>query len=117
ILGLTGLVLGALGAHALRALLLERGTANAWETAVRYQLWHAIGLLGLAVWLRQTAPKPERLLAWAAGCWVAGVIVFSGSVYALALGGPRWLGPVTRLGGTALMAGWALLIAAAFKKT
>lgn len=117
ILGLTGVALGAFGAHALRALLLERGTANAWETAVRYQLWHAIGLLGLAVWLRQTSPKPERLLAWAAGCWVAGVIVFSGSVYALALGGPRWLGPVTPLGGTALMAGWALLIAAAFKKT
>lgn len=114
-LGASGVGLGAFGAHGLRATLLANGMANAWETAVRYHLLHAVALLALAVWLRP-AGRHGRAANAAGWCWAAGVVVFSGSLYWLALGGPRWLGPVTPLGGLALLAGWLALIPAAFVK-
>jgi uncharacterized membrane protein YgdD (TMEM256/DUF423 family) len=116
LLGLTGVALGAMGAHALKAILLERGTLAAWDTAARYHLLHAAALLGLAAWLRTAAGGGARRLVWAARCWCVGVGLFSGSLYWLALGGPRWLGPVTPLGGVALMAGWLLVTMAAFTR-
>lgn len=112
--GLSGVSLGALGAHALAARLAERGMTHAWETAAKYHLVHALGLLAIGVWLHAGNGAAARRLTWAAGCWVAGIFFFSFSIYGLALGGPRWLGPVTPLGGVALMAGWALVIAASF---
>lgn len=112
LLGASGVGLGAFGAHGLRAELLAAGTTNAWETAVRYHLLHAVGLFALAVALRQTASR-GRFLCIAGWGWLAGVLVFSGSLYWLALGGPRWLGPITPLGGLALLAGWLALIPAA----
>ncbi len=117
IAGFTGVALGALGAHALKATLLERGMAQAWESAARYHLLHAVALLGVAAWVL-VAPTADgvRAMAWAAKLWCLGLILFSGSLYWLALGGPRWLGPVTPLGGLALMAGWLLLAIAAFAK-
>lgn len=114
ILGLTGVALGAMGAHALKATLVEHGMTQAWETAARYHIFHAVALLGLAAWSRNDAATPSRLLAWTAGAWCVGAVLFSGSLYALALGGPRWLGPVTPLGGVALMLGWLLVALAAF---
>lgn len=118
ILGLSGVALGALGAHALKVTLAERGTAVAWETAARYHLFHAVALLGLAAWLRAapSAAPGARWLAWAARGWCAGLVLFSGSLYWLALGGPRWLGPVTPLGGIALMLGWLAVVIAAWAK-
>jgi uncharacterized membrane protein YgdD (TMEM256/DUF423 family) len=118
LLGLTGVALGAFGAHALKEELLARGTSNAWETAVRYHQLHAVALLGLGVWMRfpERADQSPDFLAIAARAWTIGVILFSGSLYWLALGGPRWLGPVTPLGGVALIAGWGAVIAAAWKK-
>jgi uncharacterized membrane protein YgdD (TMEM256/DUF423 family) len=114
VLGAAGVVLGAFGAHALRTRLDAAGTRDVWETAVRFQLVHAAALLGLAGWLR-ASPKPEaRCAAWATHLWIAGTALFSGSLYALALGGPRWLGPVTPLGGLALAAGWVLAGCAAY---
>jgi uncharacterized membrane protein YgdD (TMEM256/DUF423 family) len=114
IFGLTGVGLGAMGAHALAATLAERGMAHAWETGSRYHLFHALALFGAAIWLRGTANRARKHFLWATRCWVAGILLFSGSLYWLALGGPRWLGPVTPLGGIALMAGWVLVISAAF---
>ncbi len=114
-LGLLGVALGAFGAHALKNTLAARGSTDTWHTAVLYQLVHAVALLALASWRAgagntiTTAP-----VAW---CWVAGVIFFSGSLYWLALGGPRLLGPVTPLGGLCFLAGWALLVWNAFKPT
>ncbi len=115
VFGLTGVALGAMGAHALAATLAERGMSHAWETGSRYHLFHALALFGAAIWLRGSAGRTRTHFRWATRCWVAGIILFSGSLYGLALGGPRWLGPVTPLGGVALMAGWVFVIAAAFR--
>jgi uncharacterized membrane protein YgdD (TMEM256/DUF423 family) len=116
LLGLTGVALGALGAHALKAALTERGMLSAWETAAKYHLLHAVALLGAAAWVRANGGTDRRGVIQAAWCWCAGVALFSGSLYWLALGGPRWLGPVTPLGGLALMAGWLLIARAAFSR-
>ena len=120
ILGVTAVALGALGAHGLKATLLERGMTQAWETGARYHLFHAIAALGAAAWVRggsgARTGAGERMLLWATRLWVIGVVLFSGSLYWLALGGPRWLGPVTPCGGLALMAGWLLVGVAALKK-
>jgi uncharacterized membrane protein YgdD (TMEM256/DUF423 family) len=116
-LGLTGVALGAMGAHALKATLIERGMTQAWETAARYHLFHAVALLGLAAWQRAGGPDSlETRETWIGGLWVAGVILFSGSLYGLALGGPRWLGPVTPLGGVFMMIGWVLVVRSAWVK-
>ena len=116
IFGALGVGLGAFGAHGLRETLLERGMANAWETAVRYHLFHALGLLVISFWFRQNDSRDISLFTWVARSWMIGIILFSGSLYGLALGGPRWLGPVTPLGGVAFIAGWILLIVAASRK-
>lgn len=115
IFGLTGVAIGAMGAHALKATLLERGTAVAWETASRYHMYHAVALLGLAALGPALAPSATSSLRWAARLWCIGIILFSASIYWLALGGPRWLGPITPLGGVALMLGWLLVGLAALK--
>ncbi|HSY53903.1 MAG TPA: DUF423 domain-containing protein [Opitutaceae bacterium] len=106
LLGLTGVTLGALGAHALGATLAARSMATAWETAVIYHLIHAVAVFAVAVAL----PCPRPWLVRAAICWAVGVVLFSGSLYALALGGPHWLGPVTPLGGLAFLLGWSFVI-------
>ena len=113
--GLTGVALGAMGAHALKATLEARGMLPAWETAAKYHLLHAVALLALAAWIRASSTEPDRSLAWVARLWSAGILLFSGSIYWLALGGPRWLGPVTPLGGLAFMAGWLVVAITAWR--
>ena len=112
--GATGVALGAFGAHALKGLLAGLGTTATWETAVRYQLVHAVALLVTAGWAR--GPR-EAAARRAARFWAAGTVLFSGSLYVLALGGPRWVGPVTPLGGLCLIAGWLFVAAGAFTET
>jgi uncharacterized membrane protein YgdD (TMEM256/DUF423 family) len=109
LLGAAGVALGAFGAHGLRARLDARAL-EIWETAVRYHLLHAVALLALA--LSPQAPA-LRGPGW---LFVAGIALFSGSLYALALGGPRALGPVTPLGGLAFLAGWLWLAKAALAR-
>lgn len=116
VLGVVGVALGALGAHSLAGPLAERGTAHVWETAARHHMLHVIALFGAAAWLRQAQGASARRIAWAANAWVVGILLFSGSLYALALGGPRWLGPITPFGGLAFMAGWVAVVAAAFAR-
>jgi uncharacterized membrane protein YgdD (TMEM256/DUF423 family) len=117
ILGLSGIVLGAFGAHALQDTLEQAKMTSVWNTAVMYHLLHVVALLALAAWAEArgaTAPDAEQQwLKRAAGCWLAGIILFSGSLYLLALGGPKWLGPVTPLGGLAFILGWLFLAIAA----
>ena len=117
VLGLSGVAMGAFGAHAWKATLIERGMQQAWETGSRYHLFHAVALIGVAAWVRAAAgSRDARLMHWAAKLWFVGILLFSGSLYWLALGGPRWLGPITPFGGVALILGWLLLAIAAFSK-
>jgi len=116
LLGATGVGLGAFGAHALRDTLLERGMTNAWETAARYQLLHSVVLLAASAWQRSAQGVALKWFNWAIIFWVAGTVIFSGSLYVMALGGYRWAGPVTPLGGIALLAGWLCVVVAALAK-
>jgi uncharacterized membrane protein YgdD (TMEM256/DUF423 family) len=102
---------GAFGAHGLRnSLSLE--DLDIFETGARYQMYHALALLAVAwAYARWEAP----LIQVAGWLFVAGLVIFSGSLYALVLTGQRWLGAVTPIGGLALLAGWVLLAWAAFR--
>jgi uncharacterized membrane protein YgdD (TMEM256/DUF423 family) len=102
---------GAFGAHALRTRLSPELLA-VFETGARYQMYHAFGLMAVA-WALTRWPGP--LLTWAGWLFAAGTVLFSGSLYALALSGMRWLGAVTPFGGVAFLAGWLCLALAARK--
>jgi uncharacterized membrane protein YgdD (TMEM256/DUF423 family) len=102
IAGASAVLLGAFGAHALRGVLDARGL-ELWRTAVNYHVWHALAL-ALAVALGRG--RSGRL---ATAAFAVGIVLFSGSLYALALGAPRWVGIVTPFGGLAFMAGWLAL--------
>lgn len=109
--GTLAVALGAFGAHALEPKLAELGTVAAWKTAVDYQMWHALVLLILAF-----SELSCRIARAAQACFYIGIPLFSGSLYWLALDGPRWLGPITPLGGTAFIIGWLLLIVAIYRQ-
>jgi uncharacterized membrane protein YgdD (TMEM256/DUF423 family) len=97
--------LGALGAHALRGQLDAQMTA-VWQSAVQYHAWHAIALLGIgSLLLHFPRSRGFRLAAW---LFVAGNLLFAGSLYLIALTGIRGLGVITPLGGMAFLAGWAV---------
>ena len=107
--GLTGVAIGAFGAHALRGRLSPEMLAL-FETGVRYQMYHALALFGTGLLM---ARMGSWLMTAAAWLFVAGIVLFSGSLYALALTGVTILGAVTPLGGVALLLGWACLAVAA----
>lgn len=109
ILGLTGVALGALGAHGLKSRLSASGMTDVWDKAVLYHLIHAVALLAIASMYANSTTHSKKLsiAAWA---WIVGVSLFSGSLYLMALGGPRWLGPITPLGGASFLIGWACLL-------
>jgi uncharacterized membrane protein YgdD (TMEM256/DUF423 family) len=100
-----GVVLGSFGAHALEGSLSAK-MLETFETGVRYQMYHGLGLLGLA-WA--ISRWPERRLVPAAWLLLAGTLMFSGSLFVLVLTGARWFGAVTPFGGVMLIAGWALV--------
>jgi uncharacterized membrane protein YgdD (TMEM256/DUF423 family) len=101
-------VAGAFGAHALQGRLAPE-RLNIYETAVRYQFYHALGLLAIGLFARITdAP----ILRWPALLVIVGIVLFSGSIYALSFGAPRMLGIITPLGGLALIAGWIVFVVA-----
>jgi uncharacterized membrane protein YgdD (TMEM256/DUF423 family) len=96
---------GAFGAHGLRDLV-SADRLVVWETAARYQMYHALGLLIVAYLAGQKSAGPARIGGW---LFVAGTILFSGSLYALTLTGISILGAITPLGGLAFIAGWLVL--------
>lgn len=105
VFALLAVALGAFGAHALEARL-PADDLEIFETGVRYQMYHALALVVVA-WAQTRWPGGATVLAgW---LFVVGIVVFSGSLYALVLSGARWLGAVTPLGGLAFLAGWAAL--------
>jgi uncharacterized membrane protein YgdD (TMEM256/DUF423 family) len=107
--GFIGVAAGAFGAHALRARVAPDLLA-VFETGARYQMYHALALFAVA-WVSTRAATP--MAAWAGWLFVAGTVLFSGSLYALALSGVRGLGAVTPLGGVCFLAGWVCLALAA----
>jgi uncharacterized membrane protein YgdD (TMEM256/DUF423 family) len=99
LLGFLGVALGAFGAHQLAALLTANQTLSIWQTAVLYHLVHAVA----ALWATGRNPT----VVW---LWAGGILVFSGSLYLLALTNIRWLGAITPIGGLLFLAGWLLVV-------
>lgn len=112
ILGALSVAGGAFGAHALKGQLTEAALGS-FETGVRYQMYHALALLVVALLAKQS--PTVGLLNAAGWCFVAGIVLFSGSLYGLSLAGIKALGPVTPLGGAAFIAGWICLAIASGK--
>ena len=108
--GALGVAIGAFGAHALHDTLVRAGRLDTFETAVRYQFYHALALLAVGVlW----AARPElRALGTTGALWAGGIVVFSGSLYALCFTGITKLGAVAPIGGLLLLGGWVSLLLA-----
>jgi uncharacterized membrane protein YgdD (TMEM256/DUF423 family) len=100
-MGFSAVFCGAFGAHLLRGLLEKSGTTQIWQTGVLYHLTHAVVLLVLSGW--RPVPRAAYQLI------LVGVVIFSGSLYALALSNFKWFGAITPLGGLAMLAGWLAL--------
>lgn len=108
--GAIGVMLGAFGAHALRERLQPAELAI-WQTGVSYLFWHVLAAFAAARWAQGDG---GRAAVVAASLFLAGIAVFSGTLFALALGAPRWFGAITPLGGLALIGGWLALAWAAY---
>lgn len=113
LLGCLGVAAGAFGAHALKDQLAPERLVQ-YELAVRYQLYHAFALMAAAYAVQRWPSSAAHLAGW---MFVVGVLIFCGTVYALAFGSPRWFGAITPLGGISLIAGWALLVYSAARGT
>lgn len=113
LLGGLGVAIGAFGAHGLRAYLEKAGRFDTFETAVRYQFYHVLALLAIGIlW----ALRPElRTLGTTGWLWLGGIVVFSGSLYALCFTGITKLGAVAPIGGLLLLGGWISLLLAVRK--
>ena len=112
--GFTGVAMGAFGAHGLKAVLTAEMLA-VYKTAVDYQMWHALGLGLIAVFRQQFSAS--ILLKWAGWLMFGGIILFSGSLYLLAILNIKWLGMITPLGGVAFILAWILVLVFAFQST
>lgn len=110
VLGFTGVAMGAFGAHGLKTMVagLDDGAQRLawWETGARYHLWHALAV-GLAAVVSAHVRSPLPRLAGT--LFLAGVLLFSGSLYVMGFTGTRWLGAITPFGGFSMLFGWALL--------
>jgi uncharacterized membrane protein YgdD (TMEM256/DUF423 family) len=113
--GFLGVALGAFGAHGLEDILVANGRVATWDTAVLYQFVHAGFLLFLTIVVgNQSSTRLLRISTWAA---IAGVFIFSGSLYFLSLTNILWLGAITPFGGVSFLVAWATLFIHSFKRT
>ena len=103
---------GAFASHALKEKLTERAL-EIFETGAKYQMYHALALLVVGLWL-SVAQTPQTLLIAAGNAFIVGIVIFSGSLYVLSLSGIKWLGAITPLGGAAFLIGWGCLAIAAW---
>ena len=104
--GFLVVVFGAFGAHALKTRLLPE-LLDTWQTSVHYQMFHGLALLAVAGMAQ--AGNSSRALLWSGRLFIAGLVIFCGSLYLLALTGHRFLGAITPVGGVAWLIAWALL--------
>jgi uncharacterized membrane protein YgdD (TMEM256/DUF423 family) len=116
ILGGSGVALGAFGAHGLQNLTKDERILHGFQTAVQYQVYHALALLGVAL---LTDKFPGQWIKWAGYLFIAGIILFSGSLYLLTFlkmqesGAVKWVGPITPVGGIGFILGWLCILFAA----
>lgn len=108
LLGFLAVALGAFGAHGLEGRLAPEAIGW-WETATLYALVHAVAALAVSLSGR------GGLTAWSGWAFIAGTVIFAGTLYAMALGAPRWFGAITPIGGIGLLAGWALVALGALR--
>ncbi|MGZ8226322.1 MAG: DUF423 domain-containing protein [Methylococcaceae bacterium] len=101
-----GVGMGAFGAHGLKTVLSPEMLA-VYQTGVTYQMWHSLGLIAIAL-IHHQAPE-AKLLHWAAWLMFIGIVLFSGSLYALAMLDLKWLGMITPIGGLGFLAAWLLM--------
>lgn len=113
ILGAIGVMVGAFGAHALKEMLTASGRFDTFETAVRYQFYHALVLILVGILSKEITSKS---LNYAGYCFLTGIIVFSGSLYLICFTGINVFGVVAPIGGTLMVAGWLLLFWSVLKK-
>ncbi|EFI70248.1 hypothetical protein BFZC1_02467 [Lysinibacillus fusiformis ZC1] len=113
ILAALGVVLGAFGAHALKDKFASPHYVAIWETAVQYQMYHALGILALGILSNDAFLGSSSLLSWAGYLMFTGIVFFSGSLYVLAVTGVKKLGAITPIGGMLFIIAWVLVIIAA----
>lgn len=101
-----GVGIGAFGAHGLESLLKENKRVETFETGVKYQMYHALTLIAVALWAERT--NPAASITWIGVCFAAGIVIFSGSLYILAVTNVTKWGMVTPIGGVLFLVGWAL---------
>ncbi len=104
--GFLAVAIGAFGAHGLESVLTPE-SMRTYQTGVQYHFYHSLALFGVAILAAQL--EPARLLNIAGWSFVAGILLFSGSLYVLSVTGIRWLGAITPLGGVAFLVGWGCL--------
>lgn len=110
--GLLAVGLGAFGAHALKNKLQSEGTLDTYQTAVQYQFYHTLALIGIAFLLTK---YQSQWLSYAGYSMILGILIFSGSLYVLCFTGMRWLGAITPIGGLLFILGWVFLLITAMK--
>ncbi len=113
VFALLAVMAGAFGAHGLRGVIGDRGL-EVFQTAVTYQVYHSLALILVAI--LPVAGLSRHLLGIATGFFIAGILLFSGSLYLLVLTDIRWVGPVTPVGGISFMVGWILIVIAGFRR-
>jgi uncharacterized membrane protein YgdD (TMEM256/DUF423 family) len=119
IFGALAVILGAFGAHGLEKITTDEKILHAFQTGVQYQMYHALALLAVAIIFEKF---PNRWIKWAGNSFIIGIILFSGSLYLLAIlkvqesNAIKFVGPVTPLGGIFFIAGWLLLLTGIFNK-
>jgi uncharacterized membrane protein YgdD (TMEM256/DUF423 family) len=112
IMGGMAVAIGAFGAHALKPILIATGREDTFELAVRYQFYHSLALLLIGVLARHIQVKLLGVSSW---FFIAGILIFSGSLYTLSLTGITWLGAITPIGGVCFLAGWLLVALSVLK--
>ncbi|MFN4145382.1 MAG: DUF423 domain-containing protein [Runella sp.] len=109
ILGALGVALGAFGAHALKPTLEAAGRMETFETATKYQFYHALALILVGILLQNATVEASKWYQWSGYAFLAGVIVFSGALYAICFTGIKTFGAIAPIGGTLMIAGWVFL--------
>jgi uncharacterized membrane protein YgdD (TMEM256/DUF423 family) len=113
VFGGVAVILGAFGAHGMEKITQDEKILHAFQTAVLYQLFHALALLAVAL---VYGKLPVKWIIWSGNCFIAGILLFSGSIYMVCylkmIDNPatKWIGPITPFGGLLLIAGWFLLV-------